>query len=178
MRLFGRWPRIVSGIWLLFMLFSGCESAFAPPDSGSSGNHGHNPDSSDGDIMETDGGEIEYNLILRPDYARQGDTFLDGAISFRNEEEVRAKLAEGDPAFQSYAIDYGEYVNFLLVRFDPDLLRFYDIQAVVSAIAPTDSPQKVYARITYGDVNVVEYGKFHILPSIDGPAVVDTAGKK
>lgn len=143
----------------LALALAGCESAFAPPTLSQPTPDGDN----DGDS------EIQtYRVVVRPDYAYQGTTFSGGTLSFKAADlpAIRDTLAKGDPSRQSYEIDYGPGVNFLLVRFDADALAFKDLRGVVSATARTGE-HTVRVRITYGEVSVVEYGRFYVLPPQD-----------
>ncbi|RJO67782.1 MAG: hypothetical protein C4523_08470 [Myxococcales bacterium] len=154
---------------------AGCDSAFAPPNPSSPTDGDKDADASDPDPdVEPDGdqdGEIDeeildYNLRLLPQFAYQGDTIRDGTIEFKNLEEVREKLNHGNPAFQSWQVDYGPDINFILLRFDSEALRFHSMEAVVSATARTGE-RLVRVRVTYGDVSVVEHGRFYVLPPPD-----------
>lgn len=137
----------------------GCQSAFAPPLAE------HRVDG-DGD---SDADVQAYTVKVLPQYAYQGTTFTDGSLTFPSATDLaalRQKLAVGDPSRQSYEIDYGPGVHFLLVRFDPDTLSFRDLRGVVSATARTGE-HTVRVRISYGEVSVVEYGRFYVLPPQD-----------
>lgn len=157
---------VVSLILFGAILFAGCSSAFKPPFMGDV------DEPVDGD-MDQDIAEMEeeeaaetFNLILKPDFLRVGASTKTGEITFKNADELKARLEKGDPSFPNWRIDFGNDIRFDLIRFDAENLRFYDIEMVVWAKARTGK-RTVSARITYGNVTVVEYGEFFVLPALD-----------
>jgi len=153
--LWRRWTILCLGLGIL--LLSGCGSAFEPDDAESDG---------DGEQEQTDGDGTDFDLRILPQFAYQGDTITDGSIEFLNVEEVRERLSHGDASKQRLAMDFGKDIVIKVMHYDPEALRFYGLKALVSAGARTGE-RVVTVGITYGDVTVIERGRFYVLPPLD-----------
>ncbi len=170
------------GALLLAPLGIGCESAFAPPESDgdqdppeTDGDHDTDVDldpeaDADADADAEMDAEIQtFNLRIRPDFKRQGELF-EGEITLLNAEALKEALGLGPNDIPRWDIEWGyDDIEFLVVRFDPENLRWTDIQAVVPADARTGE-RIVTARLAFGGITIREYGKFYVLAPLESTA--------
>ena|GEM_PF-4636501 len=152
-------------LFVLIMLLPACQTAFKAP-MGDQDLEVDGDLDQDQDVNDADEDILQFNLNLSPDFLRVGSSIKNGEITFKNAAQLKEELAKGDPAFPNWRVDFGDDIRFDVIRFDAENLRFYDMEMVVWAKARTGK-RTVSARITYGNVTVVEYGEFFVLPALD-----------